>query len=476
MGLADMVQGMFWFAIEITSLMTSAPLILLMYWFQQEYQVETLYGIQAKDLLFFVYFSLLIIPFQMNIDIFLHNFLELMHGWKLHDYIAFCNERFSKRTRRWMGNDTELNEALQADLRPLDHMCMSDQFFFMTSLHALGIMFTVLGYMLTQIAAEGGHNIFQDPGSPALIMILKVLSKFYVKFMLRLADKYKIWWVEGEADAEDEYDEGPGFRGAGDLPEGMAAVDEEVAVALEEAYNAGYSIEQLTKILEDLAYIPPSVASVSAAGAGVADPGQGGLALAGLPGFGVGGPLGSAGGPLGGGGGAQGKGALAPLPASLLAGPQRGTPEVEQGFEDFMEAFRKDVEDKQSDQKRGRFVPQMRDTEAERLLAMKQQAPGFKSKSSGESGDGQGTRGAAADMDIPYELQLMGEGEEEDEGEEEETGYDEWPDELMTGIAEIDGEEFAYDDQYEADDAEYDDLDDDDEGDSDEWPDELMIG
>lgn len=255
----------------------------------------------------------------------------------------------------------------------------------------------------------------------------------------------------------------------------MAAVDEEVAMALEEAYNAGYSIEQLTKILEDLAYIPPSVASVSAAGAGVADQGQGGLALAGLPGLGAGGPLGGAGGPLGG-AGAQGKGALAPLPASFLAGPQRGTPEVEQGFEDFMEAFRKEVEDKQSDQKRGRFVPQMRDTEAERLLAMKQQAPGFKSKSSEESGDGQGTRGTTADMDIPYELQLMGEGEEEDEGEEEETGYDEWPDELMTGIAEIDGEEFAYDDQYEVDDVEYDDLDDDDEGDSDEWPDELMIG
>lgn len=55
-----------------------------------------------------------------------------------------------------MGLDTAINEELPADLRTLDQMCFSPQFFFLGSLHASGIVMAVLGYMLV---LHKGHNM-----------------------------------------------------------------------------------------------------------------------------------------------------------------------------------------------------------------------------------------------------------------------------------------------------------------------------
>ena len=86
------------------------------------------------------------IPALWVVDIFLHNTLELIWNWKLFEYIEFCSERFRNRTRRWVGLDTAINEELPSDLRTLDQMCFSGQFYFLGSLHASGIVMAVLGY------------------------------------------------------------------------------------------------------------------------------------------------------------------------------------------------------------------------------------------------------------------------------------------------------------------------------------------
>lgn len=100
---------------------------------------------------------------------------------QLFEYIQFCQERFKNRSRRWVGLDTTINEELPPDLRALDQMCLSVQFFMLGSLHASGIVMAVLGcgklrarrlhtnsrlqpsalrYMLV---LHKSHNIFGDP-------------------------------------------------------------------------------------------------------------------------------------------------------------------------------------------------------------------------------------------------------------------------------------------------------------------------
>ena len=55
-----------------------------------------------------------------------------------------------------MGLDTAINEELPSDLRTLDQMCFSTQFYFLGALHAAGIVMAVLGYMLV---LHKGHNM-----------------------------------------------------------------------------------------------------------------------------------------------------------------------------------------------------------------------------------------------------------------------------------------------------------------------------
>jgi hypothetical protein len=83
-----------------------------------------------------------------------------MYNWKLFEYVQFCNERFANRSRRWVGLDNTINEELPPDLRSMDQMCLSTQFYLLGSLHASGIVMSVLGYMLV---LHQNHNLFGDP-------------------------------------------------------------------------------------------------------------------------------------------------------------------------------------------------------------------------------------------------------------------------------------------------------------------------
>jgi hypothetical protein len=124
------------------------------------------------------------IPALWFVDIFLHNTLELVWNWKLYEYIEFCTERFRNRTRRWVGLDTAINEELPSDLRTLDQMCFSTQFYFLGALHASGIVMAVLGYMLV---LHKGHNMcvpaanhlnrpFEPPSHLGVHLILVLVS------------------------------------------------------------------------------------------------------------------------------------------------------------------------------------------------------------------------------------------------------------------------------------------------------------
>jgi hypothetical protein len=64
-------------------------------------QIPALYGINPVDLFYYTVFSIVMIPSKYLMDVFLLNTLELVHGWRLYDYIAYQKYRFSVRESRW---------------------------------------------------------------------------------------------------------------------------------------------------------------------------------------------------------------------------------------------------------------------------------------------------------------------------------------------------------------------------------------
>lgn len=121
--------------------------------------LPALYGIQVQDMEYYLSFALVIIFFQLCVDVFIHGVLELFHGWKIYDYLVsqpgyvertntfelqaspctlftikpndcfFCcvhqvytRYRFLQRETRWKGLEDSLDECIDESMRTLDQV------------------------------------------------------------------------------------------------------------------------------------------------------------------------------------------------------------------------------------------------------------------------------------------------------------------------------------------------------------------
>lgn len=52
---------------------------------------------------------------------------QLVHGWRVYDYIAYQKYRFSVRQHRWMMRNETLDESIAEPMQTLDLLCFSSQ-------------------------------------------------------------------------------------------------------------------------------------------------------------------------------------------------------------------------------------------------------------------------------------------------------------------------------------------------------------
>ncbi len=95
-----------------------------------------LYNIKNNDMLYFLLFSVVLIPFQFIADVFTLSVLELFHGWKIYDYLIYTRYRFLQRETRWKGLEDSLDECIDESVRTLDQMCFSSQYYMMMTVQA----------------------------------------------------------------------------------------------------------------------------------------------------------------------------------------------------------------------------------------------------------------------------------------------------------------------------------------------------
>ena len=136
------------------------PFFIYFYWSFNDYlQLSFLFGFRKKDLLIYLLFALVIIPFQIVMDIFIFNTQELFHGWKVYEYMKYARYRFDNRTARWKGLERSYDESIDYSLRSVDQMCFSSQFYFILAIGGSGSFLFALS-MSMMLRAR--YNMFAD--------------------------------------------------------------------------------------------------------------------------------------------------------------------------------------------------------------------------------------------------------------------------------------------------------------------------
>ena len=150
-------------------------------------KMRSLYGIKSLDLIFYIEFSVIIIPFQYVSDVFCLQVQELTHGWKIYDYLVYTRYRFLQRETRWKGLEDSLDECIEEGMRTLDQMCFSSQYYVMITLHTTAMLLFVLGIEGLLRSCDGEstiYNIWGDwmtiPFGSALIIGCYLTLRFYM--------------------------------------------------------------------------------------------------------------------------------------------------------------------------------------------------------------------------------------------------------------------------------------------------------
>jgi heme/copper-type cytochrome/quinol oxidase subunit 4 len=165
-GVEPLIDSFTVYANETIAMLLGGFVLIFLYTFE-ETQIPVMYNIKKSELIFYIMFTLIMVPFTLLSDSFLHMTQELHHGWKVYDFVAYQKYRFSVRDHRWQMEawDT-LDESIAEPLQTVDMLCFSSQFYFMASIHGFGMLLVMFGLtiQLRQFA-----NPFSDQMLPVII-------------------------------------------------------------------------------------------------------------------------------------------------------------------------------------------------------------------------------------------------------------------------------------------------------------------
>merc|ERR1711968_205604 len=174
MGIEPMLDSYIDYCLDTASVII-APF--LYYWlslFYEESKIAQLYEIKENQTNIYVTFAIAVIPFTFLTDVFIHNTLELVHGWKIYDYVSYQRYRFTVREKRWLMRTKIFDESIGQNAQTIDMLCFSSQYYFLVSQLGFGI---TLGVMAVEIFLRQKFNIFRDPVTPVLFLLIIILGE-----------------------------------------------------------------------------------------------------------------------------------------------------------------------------------------------------------------------------------------------------------------------------------------------------------
>merc|ERR1711871_1611368 len=184
-GIEPMLGSYADYAVDCTALIITPIINIWLGMFYGEAEIASNYEILENQMIYYILFAFVIIPFQFICDVFLLNAAELVHGWKVYDYVAYQRYRFSVRDERWMLRNAILDESISESMQTTDMLCFSSQFYFIITLFCFGLCIGVMG---VTILVRKGFNPFGDYATPLLWMIVFVIGKGLEFGLIRLAN------------------------------------------------------------------------------------------------------------------------------------------------------------------------------------------------------------------------------------------------------------------------------------------------
>lgn len=181
---------------DTLSLLYTPYIMIVLMVFRDEVEVTKLYGIKEDDMEYYVLFALAIIPFQILADVFFHNSLELLHGWKIHEYLEYCNVRFLQREMWWKGFEKNtFDECIDDSLRGIDKMCFSSQYYMLNTVHLNAMLYFVIGI---EMITRAKYAVFGDPIVVPLSMSIVLFSVAVKMLLTSIARRFGLWKIKHE--------------------------------------------------------------------------------------------------------------------------------------------------------------------------------------------------------------------------------------------------------------------------------------
>lgn len=201
-GVESVLEGIAGYAVVFTELFLAPVVFVFQVVFSADTKMPEFYGVSQRDLLYYSLFALFIIPSNLVLGVFQINTLELVHGWKMYEYISYMKHRFASRDHKWQMEKGARDESVHPAFQTLDLLCFSSQCYFMVSVYAVGTLFVLFG---VTTFLRYSYSPFGDALTLPIFIVIWYLSRFIHECALRFGLRYNIWRpkaLEGTLDEE----------------------------------------------------------------------------------------------------------------------------------------------------------------------------------------------------------------------------------------------------------------------------------
>eukprot|EP00340_Litonotus_pictus_P012158 CAMPEP_0170539142 /NCGR_PEP_ID=MMETSP0209-20121228/103738_1 /TAXON_ID=665100 ORGANISM="Litonotus pictus, Strain P1" /NCGR_SAMPLE_ID=MMETSP0209 /ASSEMBLY_ACC=CAM_ASM_000301 /LENGTH=1999 /DNA_ID=CAMNT_0010840987 /DNA_START=1068 /DNA_END=7067 /DNA_ORIENTATION=- len=178
------------FAASTIAVMFIPIFIILGLIYKEEMKFTIQYGILETEMNYYLVFSLIVIIPEMLINIIIVHIIELYYGFRIQEYVTYCDYRYRIRTTEFIRMKNTMDPSIGIIWRSLDAMLFSDQFYFITSLSISTGLFGIIGF---SVIVRMDYDPLNDPMFfPYLLLIGLILYLFYLLCIL-IKDVSRIW-------------------------------------------------------------------------------------------------------------------------------------------------------------------------------------------------------------------------------------------------------------------------------------------
>lgn len=167
------LRTMLSFSISVTSLVMAPHCLLLMFIFENETQAFMSFNLKSGNLIYYIIFALAIFIPELIIEMILTNYTEIIHGYRIQEYINYCRYRYSIRNSSWISMKDTMDTSINSFWRSLDSLLFSEQYYYLLFYASMSLVFLILSF---KVALSHEYNPFGEP--MLVIFILLFMASF----------------------------------------------------------------------------------------------------------------------------------------------------------------------------------------------------------------------------------------------------------------------------------------------------------